>query len=241
MKAMGRESDMRGDAAEVEEVEACEARDAADGGAWYALRVAPRASGLGGCQIRPIDREVRRRESDITLGTSSLPEIGTPFRPEFVVEAALLRRGYEAWVPAESLWIRRNRFRGNQKKLVHQPILVGYVLVRLGSEPNWHRVLNFPMVRGVVGFLGVPARIRPKGIAKMRGIERRAQARAYQRLMPTRRTFDVGDEVEVLEGPFEGFIVTIVGLTGVAAKFETMLFGRSASGEIPLGKIGKLG
>lgn len=231
MTAMGRESDMLGDAAEVGEPL----------GDWYVLRVTPRIPSLGVCQPKLVDHAARLRTPDLTRGTSSLPEVGPPMRAEYVIEAVLRRRGFEAWVPCESLWVRQTRYHRARKRVEFRPVVPGHVLVELGPRPNWPRVLDHPMIHGVVGFGGAPARVDCKGMAELRSIERRTQARTYQRFMPTRRVFELGDQVEVLDGPFEGFIVTVVGLTREAAAFEALLFGRVVEGTIPLHKVGKVG
>lgn len=213
----------------------------AEPGHWYMLRVTSRVPSLGICQPRLVDHAIRPREADVTRGTAAAPKVDTPMRAEFVVEAVLRRRGYDAWVPCESLWIRQTRYHRTRKKAVHRPIIAGFVLVDPGPKSNWPRLMDFPLIRGVVGFGGVPARIDEAGMRRLREIERRSQARTYQRMMPTRRSFEIGDEVEVLEGPFEGNHVRVVGLTAAAAEFEGLLFGRVVTGEISLHKVGKIG
>ena len=206
-------------------------------GAWYLLRVMPRAPSIGLCQPRRmVDRSKRVR---VPAAEGSI-EVATPLRGEFVVEAVLRRRGLEAWVPVESFFIRRNRYSKAPKRLIFHPILIGYVLVCLEGAPNWPRVLDFPLITGVVGRCGEPERVDEKGLEQLRAIQRREQAKPDERAMPTHRVYGVGDEVEVLDGAIEGARLKVVGLTRQAAAFESLLFGGSR-GTIPLHKIGKIG
>ena len=212
----------------------------ATGGVWYLLRVQPRSPSTGMCQPRRmVDRAKPARLSNVS-NVAGAVDVTTPLRGEFVVEAVLRRRGFEAWVPVESFFIRRNRYSKGKKRLMFHPILIGYVLVRLEGKPNWPRVLDYPMITGVVGVGGAPLRVREQGLEELLAIQRREQARPDERLMPTHRTYDVGDEVEVLDGALDGARLKVVGLTRQAAAFESLLFG-GARGTIPLHKIGKIG
>lgn len=237
MKALGREGEM------LNEAEPVKPGDwHVPGGGWYMLRVTSRPPSLGKCRGQRLEPSTRHRELDITRAAGGeSAKTFTPMRGEYVVEMVLRRKGFDAWAPSESYWVQQNRYRRSDKKVFTRPILTGYVLVRLDEHPNWPRVLGFPMIRGVVGFGSAPARVIPGGIAKLRRIEHRSQAKVYQRLMPTHRTFEVGDEVEILDGSLEGMTVRVAGLVGDAAVYELMLFGRLVSGTIPLHKIGSLG
>ncbi|WP_298618747.1 transcription termination/antitermination NusG family protein [uncultured Zoogloea sp.] len=206
---------------------------------WFMLRVDPRRPSLGACHARPL-RAVPR--ADVTRApVGGIPAIAsTPTRAEFVVEAALRRRGLDAWVPVESRFHRHNRYHRGAKKLVVVPILTGYVLARVRRALDWLAVLDCPMVRGVMGFGGVPARLPAAAIGRLREIEDLSQARAYHRLMPTRRAYEVGELVEVLDGPMEGFHVEVLAITSQAARVLFHLFGRETEAILGLDKIGSL-
>ena len=114
------------------------------------------------------------------------------------------------------------------------------LLARLRLTLDWLAVLDCPMVRGVMGFGGVPARLPEAVIERLREIEDRSQARAHHRLMPTGRTFEVGELVEVLDGPLDGFHVEVLGITAEAARVLVRILGRESEATIGLDKIGSL-
>ena len=185
--------------------------------AWYALRVEARHVSVGDCPRRKLQPVAPR---PIVVDGKSAVEPTTPWlRGEFVVEAAMRRRGVEAWVPVESVFNRANRFHHKAKKLVYRPILPGLVFVGFSAPPNWLAVLDCPMVRGVFGCDGRPSALRQKDLDQMRKIESGEQAAAVERFMPTNRVFTVGQEVEVLEGSLEGERITVLEMDGLQARF----------------------
>lgn len=202
---------------------------------WYALRVDPRHPSVAG--PAPRRREPRLPEPVAVDGRSAVAE-REPLRAEFVVEAALRRRGVGAWVPVEVLWNQANRYRRWAKVLVRRPLLTGYVLVEIGRVAEWGAVFACPMVRGVVGFNGVAARLPEAGIARLRDIEAGVRARAHHRLMPTGRVFEAGEVVEVLDGPMEGRRVEVIAIEGEAARVFCEFFGGVFGVKIGLDRLG---
>jgi transcription antitermination factor NusG len=136
---------------------------------------------------------------------------------EFACAHLLRARGLAAWAPWETKWIRANRYRKGAKREVRRPLLPGYVLARLGDWEAeacaWQRALGVVGVQGVVGALGRPLALREAAVADLRALCERRRAAERQRAMPTNRVFDVGDVVEVLEGPLEGVVVTVLEIS----------------------------
>ena len=118
------------------------------------------------------------------------------------------------------------------------PVLAGYVFVVLDRPAQWDVALACPMVRGVMGFGGVPARLPEAGIARLREIEAVAQARAHHRLMPTGRAFEVGEVVELIDGPMEGRRVEVIGIEGDRARVFCEFFGGVFDVTIGLDRLG---
>ncbi|WP_299133541.1 transcription termination/antitermination NusG family protein [uncultured Amaricoccus sp.] len=203
--------------------------------AWYALRVDPRHPSVGGGVAR---RRVPRLPTPVPVDGRSAVETREPPRAEFVVEAVLGRRGIEAWVPVESRFNRANRYQRTAKVLAVRPVLAGYVFVVLDRPAQWDVALACPMVRGVMGFGGVPARLPEAGIARLREIEAVAQARAHHRLMPTGRAFEVGEVVELIDGPMEGRRVEVIGIEGDRARVFCEFFGGVFDVTIGLDRLG---
>lgn len=207
---------------------------------WYALRVVARRPSLGLCHRlgalaerppegpRPTGRDVSRSGAAGaglpragTAGSGALPLAEAPVLPlraEYVVEAVLARRGIEAWVPVESVFARANRYHRRARQLVLHPMLTGYVLVRMAPGARWEPVLACPLVAGVVGVAGVPMALPDRAVAHLRQEQAQRQAAAQERLMPTRRVYGIGAEVEVLDGPLEGRVMRVVAIAGDLAR-----------------------
>ena len=220
---------------------------------WYALRVVARRPSIGVCHRLGALARLRDAQSTTALagrlpespgpagspGAPAVPEQPVlPLRAEYVVEAVLARRGIEAWVPVESVWARANRYHRKAKQLVLHPMLTGYVLVRMAPGARWEPVLACPLVAGVVGRQGLPMALPDAAVARLREAQWHRQAEAQQRLMPTRRVYQVGEDVEVLDGPLEGTVMRVVAITGDLAKVVGPLFGGEVEAEIGLDRIG---
>ncbi|OQC19053.1 MAG: transcription antitermination protein NusG [Planctomycetes bacterium ADurb.Bin069] len=206
---------------------------------WYALRVVARRPSIGMChRLGALAGPVRVPAVD-AAGARSVPEAPVmPLRAEYVVEAVLGRRGIEAWVPVESVWARANRYHRRARQLVLHPMLTGYVLVRMAPGARWEPVLACPLVAGVVGTHGVPMALPDAAVARLREAQCHLQADAQSRLMPTRRVYRVGDDVEVLDGPLEGTVMRVVAIAGDLARVVGPLFGGEVEAEIAVDRIG---
>ncbi len=237
MTAMARESEMR-----------VEMRDGVEGSTsqWFALRVDARRPVVSAARLSMVRRAVRPPVP--VDGVSGAPEGRYPPRTEFLVQDILLRRKIEAWVPTKRVWHRANKYRRHDKVVVYQPILPGYVLAALpcdaagevGPGVNWLRILGCPMVRGVIGFGGLPAPIPLKEIEELRAAEKDQRVDALHRLMPTNRAFRIGDRVEVVGGPFAMLCGKVIELTPREASVLLALFGRETPVRVPPSDLGAI-
>ncbi len=157
---------------------------------------------------------------------------------EFVTAHLLRRRGVVAWAPCLTKWVQADRHRRLVKQAVRRPLLVGYGFVKLDRTALWERVFSLSAVLGVVSLSGRPWPIRACDIARVRHASSRLRARERDRLMPTNRGFDVGDEVEVLDGPLDGFRVRVQAIEDGKARALLRLFGRESEALIPLAQLG---
>ncbi|TPE47239.1 transcription termination/antitermination protein NusG [Amaricoccus solimangrovi] len=210
---------------------------------WFALRVDPRRTSVGNAQLSMVRRSARPAVP--VDGASGAPEPHHPNRAEFLVQEILLRAGIDAWVPVRSKWVRSNKYRRHEKRVVYQPILPGYVLAAPlasadGKAVSWARVLRCPMVRGVMGFGGAPAAIPQREIGRLHDVEHEDQARTIQRLMPTGRAFKVGEAVEVLEGPLGWSRGKVIEITPTEAKVIFEMFGSERPVRVDLANLGSV-
>lgn len=157
---------------------------------------------------------------------------------EFVTAHLLRRRGVVAWAPCLTKWVQGNRYQPQFKRAVRRPLLVGYAFVKVDRAVLWERVFSVAAVLGVVSLSGRPWPIRACDIARVRHASSRLRARERDRLMPTNRGFEVGDEVEVLDGPLDGFRVRVMAIEDGKAKALLQIFGRESEALIPLAQLG---
>jgi transcription antitermination factor NusG len=185
-----------------------------DGGYWYALKIAP-----GGLTLR------HTRLERPPVHRASMPPKLRPAGPlGFPAEEALKRRGYDPFVPVENFFIRKNKYRKHEKTRVKRALIPGLVFLHITGDPNWLAISEVPMILGVLGFNGEPYRFHPSGIAKLHAISAELYQPERARPMPTRRAYEVGDEVVDLLGRFD-FPLKVVEIAGETAKVLGRLFG----------------
>ena len=114
------------------------------------------------------------------------------------IEQGMLREQItEVLVPTE----RVAEIRGGKKRISERKFFPGYLLVRMQmTDENWHLVR---MTSGVTGFIGAGRRPVPLSDDEVAEILRLTDERKDK---PTPRvTFQKGEGVRVIEGPFTNF------------------------------------
>lgn len=157
---------------------------------------------------------------------------------EFVVAHLLRRRGVVAWAPCLTKWVQADRHHRGTKKAVRRPLLPGYVFIKLAGAGLWPVIFGVTGVLGVLTFYGRPWPLRSADISRVRHASSRLRAREGQRLMPTNRTFEVGDQVEVLDGPFESMTLRVYEITASHARGLVRIFGRETEVQIAVESLG---
>ncbi len=114
----------------------------------------------------------------------------------------------------------------------------GYVLVKmeLDDEP-WHMVRNIPKVTGFLGAQGKPAPVRQKEVDRiMQQLEDGVVS------VNTADDFEVGQEVQVCEGPFSSFngIVEEIDQDRSRLKVSVSIFGRPTPVDLEFSQVKKL-
>lgn len=181
--------------------------------AWYAVQIAP-----GGLTLRHtrMERPASRRPDPPKLRP------GGPLG--FPAEEILKLRGYRPFVPVESIFIRKNAFRKHEKTRVKRALIPGLVFLHLAPPVNWLALSQVPMVLGVFGLNGKPYRFPPAAMARLIRMSDDLKMPDFYRPMPTRRTYDVGDDVMDLLGRFDTPL-KVVEIAGETAKVLGKLFG----------------
>ena len=119
-----------------------------------------------------------------------------------------------------------------KRKIVDRKLLPCYVFIKMVySNQLWYMITNTRGVTGFVGPQGRPIPLKEDEIRKMRLEE-----------IVVEGEFAVGDKVEVVSGPLEGFVGHITELNDLAqkAKVEVEMFGRNTDVEVEYLQIKKV-
>lgn len=127
--------------------------------------------------------------------------------------------------------------RRGKKVTAERRFMPGYLLVRMDmSEKGYHLINNINRVTGFLGQPGKPSPMRDKEVALIlnqveEGVEN------PRNLI----TFDIGEQVNVTEGPFEGFagMVEEVDQENSRLKVTVSIFGRATPVELEFTQVMK--
>lgn len=127
----------------------------------------------------------------------------------------------EAKVPIEEVIEKR----GDEERVVQKKLFPGYVVIKMVmTDESWYVVRN---TRGVTGFVGPGSKPVPLSDAevKMMGVDEARRAEI---------PYKVGDLVEIMSGPMEGFSGNIDRLDEETGTLwvNVSMFGRETSVEI---------
>ncbi len=120
-----------------------------------------------------------------------------------------------------------------KRKEVERKIFPGYVIVKMiMTDESWYAVRN---IRGCTGFVGPsskPIPLTDEEVARL-GIEKRQVETSYQ----------VGDSVNIVDGPLEGFIGTVEELEVEKNRIRVTvsMFGRDTPVELELDQAEPVG
>ncbi len=135
---------------------------------------------------------------------------------------------FEVKIPMEQTIEEKN----GKRKVVERKLLPCYVFIKMVySNQLWYWITNTRGVTGFVGPQGRPIPLREDEIRKMR-----------LETVVVEGEFAVGDGVEVVSGPLEGFKGSIIELNDIAqkAKINVEMFGRNTDVEVEYLQIKKV-
>lgn len=167
----------------------------------------------------------------------SLRDLGR-HKLDFPVVEIMRRRGLDPFVPVESIFIRHNRYHLAAKKRVKRALLPGMVFLHLEEPVNWWLLASIPLVSGIFGFGGRPYRFASSGIDRLMAISDDLYQPDHYRPMPTRRAYDVGDDVIDLTGRFEG-AMTVTEIKGETARILVPFFGEMREATVAASMLAK--
>lgn len=125
--------------------------------------------------------------------------------------------------------------RDGKRRTVERRVFPGYILVQMiMDEDSWYVVRNTPGVTGFVGMGNEPTPLRPEEVSQ---IVKRMEADAPR----IKVTYDVGQKVRIIDGPFNDFIGTVDDIDMNKAKVRVMVsfFGRETPVELDFLQVEK--
>ena len=120
----------------------------------------------------------------------------------------------------------------NKKRIVERKIFPGYVMVKMiMTDESWYVVRN---TRGVTSFVGPgskPVPLTDEEVAAL-GMEKREVHLSYE----------VGDNVKIIDGPLEGFIGVVdeILYPSETVRVTVSMFGRETPVELKFGQVASL-
>lgn len=162
---------------------------------------------------------------------------------EYKVQEALLERIKrfnmddffgEIMIPSEEVV----ELKGGVERTNLRKFFPGYVLINMElNQDTWHLVKDTPKVMGFVG--GTKEKPSPISDAEAEGIMN--QIKAEPGSSAPKITFEIGEMVRVIEGPFNDFsgVIEEVNYEKSRVKLAVLIFGRSTPVELEFNQIEK--
>ena len=138
-------------------------------------------------------------------------------------------------VPMETV----TEIKDGKKKEVKRKILPGYILVEIDfpEDGTWKNTYSkIKRIQGVTGFVSAMEGRKPQPLsaAEMKGIMQKTGEVPTEKEFRPKQNFEVGQEVKIIDGPFESFSGTIDEIDTVKGKLRVsvQIFGRSTPVEV---------
>ncbi|MCL2232759.1 MAG: transcription termination/antitermination protein NusG [Treponema sp.] len=138
--------------------------------------------------------------------------------------------------------------REGKKRTQTRKFLPGYILIEMdlpNEEQQWKLVCSrIKRIQGVTGFVGTPANRKPSPLSgdEARSILQKSGEMKGERPVRARQSFASGEQVKIIDGPFESFTGTIEEVNQEKNKLKVMvgIFGRNTPVEVDLLQVEKL-
>ncbi len=133
-----------------------------------------------------------------------------------------------------------------KKRTAVKKFLPGYILVEMSlPDLGWKESCSkIKKIQGVTGFVGTPADRKPQPLSgdEARAILQKAGEIKGERTVRPRQSFNAGEQVKIIEGPFESFTGVIEEVNTEKNKLKVMvgIFGRNTPVEVDLLQVEKL-
>ena len=146
-------------------------------------------------------------------------------------------------VPMETV----TEIKDGKKKEVKRKILPGYILVEIDfpDDATWKNTYSkIKRIQGVTGFVSAMEGRKPQPLtaAEMKGIMQKTGEVPTEKEFRPKQNFQVGEEVKIIDCPFESFSGTIDEIDTVKGKLRVsvQIFGRSTPVEVEFNQAEKV-
>jgi len=151
---------------------------------------------------------------------------------------------YDVKVPAEDVV----EIKDGKKRITTKKFLPGYILVEMDLPdvaPEWKQACTtIRNVTGVTGFVGFARNQKPQPISaeEARSILQKSGDIKADKVLKPRQSFSVGEQVRIVDGPFDTFTGNIEEVNLEKGKLRVMvgIFGRSTPVEVDLLQVEKI-
>jgi transcription termination/antitermination protein NusG len=146
---------------------------------------------------------------------------------------------YQIEVPVHQV----TEIKGGKRQQVSEKVLPGYILVRMElTDESWAVVRNTP---GVTGFVGLSSRPSPLQLSEVAGLlapEPEPTAKQAEAARTATPEFEVGESVNVMDGPFATLPATVNEVNPEAQKLKVLvsIFGRETPVELSFDQVAKI-
>ncbi|MDR2019533.1 MAG: transcription termination/antitermination protein NusG [Treponema sp.] len=133
-----------------------------------------------------------------------------------------------------------------KKRTLTKKFLPGYILVEMDlPDLEWKATCSkIKKIQGVTGFVGTPADRKPNPLTgdEARSILQKSGEIKGERPVRARQSFAAGEQVKIIDGPFESFTGTIETVNQEKNKLKVMvgIFGRNTAVEVDLLQVEKM-
>jgi len=145
-------------------------------------------------------------------------------------------------VPVEELI----EIKDGKKRTITKKFLPGYILIEMAlPELGWKATCSaIRKIQGVTGFVGTPSGVRPQPITpdEAKAILQKAGEIKGEKAPRVKQTFSVGEQVKIIDGPFDSFTGAIEEVNMEKGKLRVMvgIFGRATPVEVDLLQVEKI-
>ncbi|GMO48346.1 MAG: transcription termination/antitermination protein NusG [Termitinemataceae bacterium] len=133
-----------------------------------------------------------------------------------------------------------------KKRTMTKKFFPGYMMIELDLPLNNWKATNsiIRKIQGVTGFPGTPADKQPKPLSadEARAILQKSGEIKGEKPVRARQTFSAGEQVKIIDGPFESFTGTIEEVNTEKNRLKVMvgIFGRNTPVEVDIIQVEKV-